>query len=141
MHTDNHKEHPRERILLVDDHYLLTRILSRFLTTSGFEVRTEGTVEGAIATMKAWLPTALVVDQHLPDGLGEHLFDFARSLGVQHIVSMSGSTQPEDLDTIRLAGADLIVPKPFRGSALSRALKGLIEGNAQGSVRISEPGM
>jgi len=104
-------------VLVVEDHPLLAEALGALLTTEkGFSVvGTASTIAEAMRGIASAQPRLIVLDQHLPDGLGT---DLARVLRRDHspssIVMLTGDLRDETLLAAIEAGVAGFIPKRER---------------------------
>ena len=103
------------RLLLVDDNDEIRRVLARLLTSRGFEVRTVGDAEGAMAAMDQPPPPEVVLtDLQLPDLDGLHVARRARDLVPRPlIVLVTGWSFEADLRELSSSGIDQVFYKPL----------------------------
>lgn len=110
------------RVLIVDDDDSIRRMLTRCLTSWGWEAKECRTVDDARAAFSEAGFALALCDVDLPDGdgiaLARMLRDSNPSLG---IVMISGN--PENLDRARQSGLSVGLQKPFE----LRELKELVE--------------
>ena len=118
-----------KRILLIDDTPEIAQLLTFALRDHGYEVFAEGytgTVNELIRDLKA---DALVLDCSTFD-MSESLFDIVRhhpDYAGLPIVIVSDTPEKADASlTSRNAQKVLLIPKPFTGSQVARALADLL---------------
>jgi DNA-binding response OmpR family regulator len=118
-----------KRILLIDDTPEIAQLLTYALRDHGHEVYTEGftdTVNDLIRDLKA---DALVLDCSTFD-MSESLFDLVRhnpDYAEFPVVIISDTPEKADASlTSRNAQHVLLIPKPFTGSQVARALADLL---------------
>ncbi|MDQ1638629.1 MAG: two-component system, OmpR family, operon response regulator KdpE [Pyrinomonadaceae bacterium] len=103
----------KQRILVVDDERQITRVLSRGLTTKGYEVHIAADGEAALQTFVDWHPDLVITDLSMPNLNGLELCRRLRAFSEVPIIVLSVKgeerTKIEALD----AGADDYVTKPF----------------------------
>jgi two-component system KDP operon response regulator KdpE len=101
------------KVLVVDDEPQITRVLRTVLLSQGYQVRTAGEGETALASFREWNPELVITDLYMPHMDGIELCRRIRALsGVPIIVlSVKGEERAkvEALD----CGADDYVTKPF----------------------------
>lgn len=121
------------RILLIDDTPEIAELLTFALRDKGHEVFTEGftdTVNDLITELKA---DALVLDCSTFD-MSDGLFEIVRgnpAHGALPVVIISDTPEIADATLAkRNAQNVLLIPKPFTGSQVARALDDLLKGNA-----------
>jgi DNA-binding response OmpR family regulator len=120
---------PKPQILVVDDNRTVTRAMSVLIRDAGFEPVACHTGAEAIHHTDGALPSAAVVDIHLPDINGLILSQKLRErLGPDApIVVVSGDTSMETLKSLPHVGATYFFPKPVSSSQLIARLKQLLE--------------
>lgn len=118
------------RILLIDDTPEIAELLSFALRDHGFEVFTSGfdaSVNEMVVEQRA---DALVLDCSLYN-MSEALFDIVRNdPGHAALPVVIISDTPEDADkslTSRDAKKVMLIPKPFTGAQVARALAELLK--------------
>jgi len=125
MESDNKPD----RILVVDDSPLITKMLHVKLSSMGFEVRTAMDGIQALEVIKGWLPDLVISDVMMPDMGG---YDLTRTLRRQPetanlpillLTAQSGVT--EKVAGFE-AGADDYVTKPFDFLELEARLRALL---------------
>jgi CheY-like chemotaxis protein len=124
------------RILLVDDTPEIAELLTFSLRDHGFEVVATGFDPGVSELVAEHRADALVLDCSVFE-MSETLFDAVRAnpaLATLPIVIVSDTPEKADA-SLRRRAADhvLLIPKPFTGSQIARALSELIR--APQSVR------
>jgi two-component system KDP operon response regulator KdpE len=103
----------KSRVLVVDDEPQITRVLRTVLTSQGYQVRTAGDGEAALASFNEWRPELLITDLFMPHMDGLELCRRIRTVSNVPIIVLSVKgeerTKVEALD----CGADDYVTKPF----------------------------
>jgi CheY-like chemotaxis protein len=117
------------RVLLIDDTPEIAELLSYALRDHGYEVAAVGFDPAICDLVGEHQPDALVFDCTSYD-MAEMLFDAVRS-SPQHAILpiVIVSDTPEKADaSLRRRNADhvLLIPKPFSGSQIARALAQLL---------------
>jgi DNA-binding response OmpR family regulator len=130
------KNVPPRRVLLIDDTPEIAELLTFALRERGFEVVASGydtSINERIADHRA---DALVLDCSVFE-MSESLFDTVRAAtagSALPIVIISDTPEKADASLrAREARHVLLIPKPFTGSQVARALTELIEGAAETS--------
>jgi two-component system KDP operon response regulator KdpE len=103
----------KSRVLVVDDEPQITRVLRTVLSSQGYQVRTAGEGESALASFTEWRPELVITDLYMPHMDGLELCRRIRSMSSVPIIVLSVKgeerTKVEALDS----GADDYVTKPF----------------------------
>ena len=104
----------KEIILVVDDDERICRLLERYLSKQGFEVKSSYSGEGLEEIIANLQPSLLLLDLNLP---GEHGFDIAKRVRALDkkigIIILTGSGDSIDQVVGLAIGADDFVAKPF----------------------------
>ncbi|HUN81818.1 MAG TPA: response regulator [Phycisphaerae bacterium] len=107
----------KKRVLIVDDDEAIIEMLSDLLTRDGrFDVRTASNGFDAGAATKEFRPDILLLDFMLPDINGNIVCQRVRSdpeLENTKIIMVSGAVSPAEIESLRAAGADEFIKKPF----------------------------
>nr|WP_236651944.1 response regulator transcription factor [Streptacidiphilus neutrinimicus] len=118
---------PARRILVVDDEPDLVEVLCGALKYEGWETRTAGSGEEAVAIAGHWRPDAIVLDVMLPD------FDGLEVLRRVHaeqpevrVLFLTARDAVEDRIGGIAAGGDDYVTKPFSLAEVVVRLRGLL---------------
>jgi len=104
------------RILVVDDHPSIVRLLQRVLQTQGHEVLTAADGEEALLQVRAERPALVLLDVTMPRKNGfEVLREIKSDPTLQQIVviMLTGRDQDAEMTHGLQLGADWYVPKPF----------------------------
>lgn len=103
-----------KKILIVDDEVDICYFLSRNLNRKNFEASYVNTLREAREAISETKPAILLLDNHLPDGLG---MDFASEIKKEFprlkIVMISAHDMPENRSEIGKGGVDCFLSKPF----------------------------
>jgi two-component system CheB/CheR fusion protein len=119
---------PGRRVLIADDNRDAAESLAMILELLGYEVRTAGDGEEAVAAAAAFQPHAIVLDIGMPrlDGYGAARRIRAQPWGrATVLVALSGWGQEEDQRRSREAGFDEHLVKPAAPTALDALLRRL----------------
>jgi len=101
------------KILVVDNHPMVLRLIANLLEKGGHEVRTAGDGLSALDILKSFVPEIIFVDLVMPNISGEKLCKIIRSTpGLQGVflVILSAIAAEEELDFAAL-GADACIAK------------------------------
>ncbi len=103
--------------LIVDDDKAIIEMFTELLGRDGrFEVRTAGTGYEAGITTEQFRPDILLLDFKLPDINGNAVCRTIRANpNYEHIkiIAISGVADPDEVEELRLAGADDFIRQPF----------------------------
>lgn len=103
----------KQRILIVDDERQITRVLSRGLTTRGYDVHVAADGEAALQTFSDWPPDLIVTDLSMPNMNGLELCRRLRAFSDVPIIILSVKGEERAKVEALDAGADDYVTKPF----------------------------
>lgn len=103
----------KQRILVVDDERQITRVLSRGLTTRGYDVHIAADGETALQTFGDWHPDLVVTDLSMPIMNGLELCRRLRAFSHVPIIVLSVKGEERAKVEALDAGADDYVTKPF----------------------------
>jgi DNA-binding response OmpR family regulator len=111
------------KILVVDDHPQIVRLLQRVLQTDAHQVITAADGEEALQKVRQEWPALVILDVTMPKKNGyEVLRELKSDPSTQQIpvIMLSGKDQEIEMNYGLQLGADWYVPKPFRpGDILS----------------------
>jgi DNA-binding response OmpR family regulator len=113
-----------EKILIVDDEVDICYFLSRNLNRKSFDASYVNTLREARETMSEKNPTILLLDNHLPDGLG---MDFALEIKKDYpglkIIMITAHDTPTDRSNAEKNGIDFFLSKPFLMTEVFKAIE------------------
>ena len=129
------------RVVIVDDHAIFRSGLKADLQ-DGIEVVGEaGTVDEAVETVTREVPDVVLLDVHLPGGLGgggrEVINRCAALLGQVRFLALSVSDAASDVVSVIRAGARGYVTKSISGEEISSAVHRVAGGDAVFSPRLA----
>jgi two-component system KDP operon response regulator KdpE len=120
---------PPLTVLVVDDDPSIRLLCRLNLELAGHRVVEAGTLEEASAAATDAQPQVVLLDVHVGSGDGVAFLTELRGLLPRvRVVMLTGTA---DTASIRAAGADAIVPKPFDPVALVPTIEGLAAGTPQ----------
>ncbi|MFC8040093.1 LuxR C-terminal-related transcriptional regulator [Paenarthrobacter sp. NPDC057355] len=129
------------RVVIVDDHTIFRSGLKADLDGRMHVVGEAGTVEQAIAVIAETRPEVVLLDVHLPGGLGgggrEVIAGSAALLGSTSFLALSVSDAAEDVVSVIRAGARGYVTKTISGKEISDAVIRVADGDAVFSPRLA----
>ena len=129
------------RVVIVDDHAIFRSGLKADLDPGVVVVGEAGTVEEAVAVIAATRPDVVLLDVHLPGGLGgggrDVLAGSAALLGSTRFLALSVSDAAEDVVSVIRAGARGYVTKTISGAEISDAVRRVAGGDAVFSPRLA----
>lgn len=124
----------RVRVVIVDDHTIFRSGLKADLDERMDVVGEAGTVEQAIAVIAGTRPEVVLLDVHLPGGLGgggrEVIAGSGALLGTTSFLALSVSDAAEDVVSVIRAGARGYVTKTISGKEISDAVIRVADGDA-----------
>ncbi len=131
----------RVRVVIVDDHTIFRSGLKADLDERMVVVGEAGTVEQAIAVIAENRPEVVLLDVHLPGGLGgggrEVIAGSNALLGATSFLALSVSDAAEDVVSVIRAGARGYVTKTISGKEISDAVIRVADGDAVFSPRLA----
>ena len=115
------------RVLLVEDHDRLARLMCKGLVGSGIAVDVVGRMDTAWSAVQQMPYQALVLDRGLPDGDGLVLLQRLRSagLGLPCLVLTARDVLHDRVEGLE-AGADDYLPKPFAMDEMVARIRALL---------------
>ncbi|WP_182111962.1 MULTISPECIES: response regulator transcription factor [unclassified Actinotalea] len=128
-------------VVLVDDHLMFRAGVKASLDGSIRVVGEADDVDGAVATVRALRPPVVVLDVHLPGGMGgggaEVITACADLLPTTRFLALSVSDAAEDVVAVIRAGARGYVTKAISGPDLCDAVRRVAGGDAVFSPRLA----
>jgi DNA-binding NarL/FixJ family response regulator len=128
-------------VILVDDHLMFRAGVRASLDASINVVGEADDVDTAITMVRALQPPVVVLDVHLPGGMGgggaEVITACADLLGTVRFLALSVSDAAEDVVAVIRAGARGYVTKAISGADLSDAVGRVAGGDAVFSPRLA----
>lgn len=113
-----------EKILIVDDEVDICYFLSRNLNRKSYDASYVNTLREARTAISEKNPAILLLDNHLPDGLG---MDFASEVKRDHpglkIVMITAHDTPNDRSIAHKNGIDCFLSKPFMMTEVFNAIE------------------
>ena len=103
----------KSRVLVVDDEPQITRVLRTVLTSQGYQVRTAGEGESALADFTEWRPELVITDLYMPHMDGVELCRRIRAVSSVPIIVLSVKGEEKAKVEALDSGADDYVTKPF----------------------------
>jgi two-component system, cell cycle response regulator DivK len=117
-------------VLIVDDNPINMKLVRVLLTGEGYDVRTAGDAVEALAVLKQWHPSLILMDIQLPGIDGLELTRRLKSDPVTEqiiIIGLTAYAMKGDEERIVAAGCDGYIAKPINTRTLSRLITALIE--------------
>jgi DNA-binding NarL/FixJ family response regulator len=119
------------RVVVVDDHALFRDGVRARIGAEVEIVGEAGTVEEALATIRAAEPDVVLLDVHMPDGGGLAVLEgVAAELPDVRFLALSVSDAPEDIIDLVHAGAQGYVTKTIEPGELAGAVRRVAAGEA-----------
>jgi len=114
------------KILIIEDEGEMCLLLSLILDDQGMKVNHVKTLSAARQFLEKEVPSLIVLDNRLPDGLGVDFISYIRkSLPDVKIIMISG-VDPEAEDAALEIGADHFLAKPFTKKQLHESIRNLL---------------
>jgi two-component system response regulator VicR len=130
----NHKNPPRARILLVEDHEPLAALRAAFLAQQGYQVACVRDGQKALRLLPGQSFDLVITDSELPHASGWEVASVAKRWRVPVILS-SGWPVRLSPEQIAMRGVDLVAPKPC---TLQHLLELVQTALARGVLRANE---
>ncbi|OWY70107.1 regulator [cyanobacterium TDX16] len=120
----------KRRVLIVDDDPAIVDMLVDIIGRDGrFEVKAASNGFDAGALTKEFRPDVVLLDFMLPDINGNVVCQRIKSdpeLAHTKIIIVSGAVAPAEIDTLKAAGADEFIQKPFDITRLIESIADLV---------------
>jgi DNA-binding NarL/FixJ family response regulator len=128
----------KPRVVIVDDHALFRAGVRSELEGLVQIVSEAGTVEDAVARIRAEQPDVVLLDVHMPGGGGVQVIkEVTRTNPEIHFLALSVSDAAEDVIAVIRAGARGYVTKAITGADLVDAIRRVRDGDAVFSPRLA----
>ena len=116
-----------EKVLIIDDEVDICYFLTRNLNKKNYFASYVNNLKDAKLALDKQHPSILLLDNHLPDGLG---LDFAQEVKLNHpeirIVMITAHDTPNDRSNATKKGVDYFLSKPFMMTQIFDAIKNII---------------
>ncbi|MFW5800713.1 MAG: response regulator [Spirochaeta sp.] len=127
------------RVLVIEDSRSQQELLKKILSAHKYDVEIASSGEDGLAMLKEASFDAIITDIILPGKSGIELIMEIRKLkrSTAGILAISGgavSSVQSYLETARIAGAHVVLSKPFQGEALLKSLQAVIQAGAAGAA-------
>lgn len=116
-------------VLVVDDEQQLTTFLREFLAKAGYQMSTATSGEEALNSLKAHLPSLMLLDMRLPGIDGIQVLRSAKESFPSLKVIVMTSFDEEYKQAAESCGADAFFPKPISLAELSAKIEELLNPN------------
>lgn len=120
----------RERILIVDDNELNSKLIKALLVKEGYSVESAGTAAETRQLLAAFHPRLILMDIQLPDANGIELAQELKAAGNVIIVALTAYTAPDNAERARAAGCDGYITKPVDARTLPALLRRYLDASA-----------
>lgn len=119
------------RVLVVEDNAMSRELAHDLLEDAGYRVRDAATAAEAVAALTAFAPAVVLLDWHLKGATGADVLRTVRASTVgadARVLVVTADIRPELRAAAIAAGADALITKPYRASALAAAVNDLLRG-------------
>ncbi len=119
-----------KRILVVDDERAFVVLISKMLTTAGYEVIIANDGQEGLDKAKSQKPDLIVLDLMLPRLNGYKVCGFLKndtSYAKIPIIMLTSKTEAKDIELGREIGADAYVTKPYKRNTLLSKIEELLK--------------
>ena len=124
MSTTSHQH--LNKILVIEDEGEMCLLLNLLLDDQGMKIDHVNSLSAAKAFLEKEIPSLILLDNHLPDGLGVDFISYLKkSLPSVKIIMISG-VDPEAEDAALEIGADSFLCKPFTKRQLQESITNLL---------------
>lgn len=123
-----------ERILVVDDDPMITRLVKVDLQLNGYDVEEAWDGESALRILEEDPPDLLVLDIMMPNTNGWNILEMVRGredLKDLPVIILTAMVREEDIILGWEKGADDYIVKPFNPISLVERLKALLESSPE----------
>jgi CheY-like chemotaxis protein len=127
-----------EKVLIVDDELDICYLLSGMLKQRNFRTGFVNSLSDAVIALQTDKPSLLVLDNHLPDGLGLDFIPYVKKnfpeIKVIMITAHDGSLERKQAYE---GGVDLFVAKPLNRKLINDAIDKLYSSDSTGKLAYS----
>ena len=114
------------KILVIDDDHLVRYVLSKILSSNGYEVVTASDGKRGMVVLRDEHPDAVITDIIMPEQEGiDTIIQIRRERPATKIIAISGGGRIRNVDFLEMAqslGADGVLAKPFEADELLSSL-------------------
>ena len=115
------------KVLIVDDEMDICFVLSSMFKSKNVASNYANSLAEAEVLIKKEHPSILILDNHLPDGLGVEFIDFVKTYYPDiKIVMITAHDSQSDKNIAMKKGADYFIGKPFSISNMRQTIDTLI---------------
>ena len=121
------------RLLLADDSITIHKVVELVLSGEGFEIKTTGDGEDALAAIPTFNPDIVLADVEMPKMNGYLLCEKIKqdpSTSRIPVLLLAGAFEPFDEESAKKVGADGFVIKPFDAQELINKIHDAIASSA-----------
>ena len=121
----------QKRILLVDDHQTVFRLLAAFVRIKGYELLYAESGQQGIVMARQELPDLILLDVMMPDIDGFRVCQYLKENPETKdipVMFLTARGAEGDLETGRKAGADGFMTKPFQTTEVLKQIEKLLDG-------------
>ncbi len=113
----------KEKILVVDNDFIMLEMVKVVLENNGFDVRCASNSHDAIDVARQWGPNLILLDIRMPVLSGSTITGRIRKFSSTPIIMLSGTGEKTDLVRGFEAGANDYILKPFSSHELVDRVK------------------
>jgi two-component system, OmpR family, KDP operon response regulator KdpE len=135
---DNDGMLPNKTILVIDDEYAITELLSIILRSQSFDVITANNAEVGLQLIAEKSPDAITLDLMMPEVNSSEMCEKIRSISKAPILVLSAINDPDIIANVLDSGADDYIAKPVSSAVLIARLNMLIR-RAGGTGTLQRP--
>ncbi len=121
--------------LLVDDNRMGRELAAEVLATAGFLVREASSVGEALDALNVWCPDVVLLDWHLQGATGDVVLRQLQTMSPRpYVVIVTADARDSVRSAAITGGADSVLTKPYRISALAAMMADAAPEQTEGSI-------
>lgn len=125
--SNNHTDNKIFKALIVEDDVDICYLLSGILRQKKLATSSVNTLKDAMRELESNKPDIVILDNHLPDGLGVEFIAYIKQYyPLTHIILITAHDTVTDRTKAIDMGADYFIGKPFTRAVMNHTLENLI---------------
>ena len=127
-----------EKVLIVDDELDICYLLSGMLKQRNFRTGFVNSLSDAVIALQTDKPSLLVLDNHLPDGLGLDFIPYVKkNFPETKVIMITAHDGSKERKQAYEGGVDLFVAKPLNRKLINDAIDKLYSSDSGGRLAYS----